>query len=842
MYRPTALKPKVKARVSGSAGFSLIFMSLFLTAAAIVMVSFLPGKEAGSDNAKTIDDVHKLEEVEEAMRSFMVYNRRRPCPADGQYLITSSNFGKEAAIAGTCQGGTPNAPLGPDAGTGNIVAGIIPTRSLGLPAEDAFDSYGRPFTYVVDKRATSTATCDALEGISGGSTTPTGKGGLYIKDAANNTIDQVMYAYIQHGPSGYGAWPPEGSAATLTAAQSAARRVNSGSTDAAMQIDAGVTVATPAPGVSDFAPVLTDTLVKNSMILPSSASGSLDTGFNDIVWYRDDLKNTCCLGKKCIPIGFRIDGVAGDQNFYVAGIGDINGDGIPDIIINAYPYIYVVFGTPTGWPIPPTGLSVSSLNGANGFSINASANQNSYAVADVNGDGYADLFICSYWGANCYLIFGGAGACQATTSTCGSSAPAQWVSGGTLNLASLSGYTGVNGTSGIVINMSGIDGAASNVSMQTPSVAVGKIDDSGYYSLIAMGPCKAYGPPWTNTCADNTQDGWGDVEAVGFVLYGMSPSAWASLASPVTVAAFNGTTGFEIRTSTPNLLAGHVRLGQPFDFDHDGFDDILISVGHSTPAYAHVLYGRSRAYWSASLTGTAPAFLDLAAELNTANSSTHCSSAVTCATEFYNKAPDNIWGGTLMGASLNPSTGPDLIMAGNGASPTIVFGGTRYPATFDLSTLTSSTGFVVPTATCCNGIPSWITEYTNAAVADVNGDGRSDLLLSVGQATMDGRSSSGGVLVYYQPTGGWSSLLSSDQLKYGSFHWDGTDSFQIYGPKASSTCGTSAPAFVGDVRPGDKGAPEIMVSCPTGETSHGSIYGLYKNKGWPSSIDLNQLN
>jgi hypothetical protein len=478
MHR-TAAQPEVQPRISGSAGFSLIFMSLFLTAAAIIMVSFLP--EAGNDNAKTIDDIHKLEEVEEAMRSFMVYNRRRPCPADGQYLITSSNFGKEAAIAGTCQGGTPNAPLGPDA-TGNIVAGIIPTRSLGLPAEDAFDSYGRPFTYVVDKRATTTASCDALEGI-GASTTPTGKGGLYIKDAANNTIDQVMYAYIQHGPSGYGAWPPEGSAATLTAAQSAARRVNSGSTDQFMQADAWVDVAATPPGASTFTTTPTNYLYKNSMILPSTTSGHLDTGFNDLVWYRDDLKNTCCLGKKCIPLGFRIDSAL------LAGIGDVNGDGHPDLVLIDSSNAYVIFGTSntgnnssTPWPIPPTGFDLSTLNGNNGFIIPGGGTpgiNKTISVTDINGDGYADIFFCAYWGPDCYVIFGGPGGVTSQWQPLANSATPNKI-----NLASLAGYnTNNNGTSGVAINTMGIDGNAS-VQMAASTTAVGKIDGGNYPSLI----------------------------------------------------------------------------------------------------------------------------------------------------------------------------------------------------------------------------------------------------------------------------------------------------------------------------------------------------------------------
>ncbi len=73
--------------------------------------------------------------------------------------------------------------LGPE-GSGNIVSGVIPTRSLGLDTSYAFDSYGRRFTYVVDKRATSHASCQNLEGLTLTSTTPTGKGGLYIEDSA----------------------------------------------------------------------------------------------------------------------------------------------------------------------------------------------------------------------------------------------------------------------------------------------------------------------------------------------------------------------------------------------------------------------------------------------------------------------------------------------------------------------------------------------------------------------------------------------------------------------------------------------------------------------------------
>jgi hypothetical protein len=378
---------------------------------------------------------------------------------------------------------------------------------------------------------------------------------------------------------------------------------------------------------------------------------------------------------------------------------------------------------------------------------------------------------------------------------------------------------------------------------KTP-ISAAPVSQIGRLRLIALGVCY----PGANCTTDHV---------FGFVLYGMSQSAWASFASPVTVSAFDGTTGFEIHSSLSTTLGtSHNLMGQSFDFDRDGYDDILIGAGGATGApitqygAIYVVYGRPRSYWSASLTGTSPAFLDLAAELNTANDSSHCNSAITCATEFYytNSHLDYGYNNALFGADLKGgSSNPYDIVTGGyySAAPTVVYGGTRYPSTFDLSTLNTSEGFSVQTATCCNGLPSWYGSVSGVAVADVNGDGRNDLLLTtanLGGLYINGRRTPGAVLVYEQPAGGWSSVLTSDVLDYYSFKWDGTDSFMIEGPKDNSSCGWASSPFVADVRYGDKGAPEIMVYCSTGEPGHSAVYGLYKNHGWPSSIDLNQLN
>ncbi len=103
--------------------------------------------------------------------------------------------------------------------------------------------------------------------------------------------------------------------------------------------------------------------------------------------------------------GFKLNGV-GKYDYSgsaVGGAGDINGDGISDMIIGAYNaspngeysgVAYVVFGKQNFG----AKINLSSLNGSNGFKLNGGA-KGDYAgfsvsgAGDVNGDGIADIIV-----------------------------------------------------------------------------------------------------------------------------------------------------------------------------------------------------------------------------------------------------------------------------------------------------------------------------------------------------------------------------------------------------------------------------------------------------------------
>ncbi|MBD2155301.1 FG-GAP repeat protein [Leptolyngbya sp. FACHB-16] len=411
--------------------------------------------------------------------------------------------------------------------------------------------------------------------------------------------------------------------------------------------------------------------------------------------------------------GFRINGLAElDLTGYsVSGAGDVNGDGLGDIIIGAYGAdttaasagrSYVIFGQREGFS---GDLELSTLNGTNGFVLNGidADDFSGFSVSgagDVNGDGLDDLFIGAY-GANPnsslvgqgYVVFG-----------------QQAGFGANLTFSALTGSNGFR-----ITGISPEDQAGYAVSQ------IGDVNNDGIDDLLIGAP---------------SADPNGFSSGQAYVVFGRSGGFPANLG----LSALNGSTGFRI-----NGLSEEGRLGSAVsgagDFNGDGINDFMVGAPNAdrnttASGRVYVVFGRS---------GGFPATFNLS-ELNGTNGFVLNGAA----------GEDQVGAAISSAGDINDDGFDDLLIGAPGADPNglssgrsyVVFGRTgSYSAQLDLSDLDSADGFQI------NGISAGDESGRSLSrIGDVNGDGVDDLIISAPNADPDGNSSAGeSYVIYGQP-------------------------------------------------------------------------------------------
>ncbi|WP_164914184.1 T9SS type B sorting domain-containing protein [Aquimarina sediminis] len=106
--------------------------------------------------------------------------------------------------------------------------------------------------------------------------------------------------------------------------------------------------------------------------------------------------------------GFVVEGVGYNQRrgSTVAGPGDINGDGIDDLIVgssNSSADEMVIYGSTTFSAV----MDVNDINGTNGFLIDTPGSNQVAVLGDVNGDGINDFIIGTpHWSGQAWIVFG----------------------------------------------------------------------------------------------------------------------------------------------------------------------------------------------------------------------------------------------------------------------------------------------------------------------------------------------------------------------------------------------------------------------------------------------------
>ncbi|NQV25070.1 MAG: FG-GAP repeat protein, partial [Rhodopirellula sp.] len=307
--------------------------------------------------------------------------------------------------------------------------------------------------------------------------------------------------------------------------------------------------------------------------------GSQTNGTSFIIYGKDTnsvgpFSSTIELSSLNASTGLRINGAspADYAGRSLASAGDINGDGIDDVIIGAYRArtgnynyttgaSYVVFGfdSTMSQTRGTNGiLNLSDLTASEGFVING-VNAYDYSgksvssAGDINGDLIDDIII---------------GAPRATTNSYYSNGASYVVFGntnigasGSLNLSDL------DGTNGFVVT------GSNQFSYFGSSVSsAGDMNGDGFDDLIIGAPY-AYSTDVRSPYRNYNQAGQ------SYVIFGNSAVGTGGLLS---ASALNGTNGFLINGVDGNDFSG-TSVSNAGDVNGDGFDDVLIGAQGAGP-------------------------------------------------------------------------------------------------------------------------------------------------------------------------------------------------------------------------------------------------------------------
>ncbi|MDB3936380.1 hypothetical protein N9383_06650, partial [Granulosicoccus sp.] len=474
--------------------------------------------------------------------------------------------------------------------------------------------------------------------------------------------------------------------------------------------------------------------------------------------------------------GFVINGIDQFDNSgrSVGGAGDINGDGLDDLIIGASEgdpngfydagESYVVFG---GSDVGSVGsLNLSALDGVNGFVINGvdaddSSGRSVSGAGDFNGDGVDDVIIGApmttlngtRFVGQSYVVFGGTGIANS----------------GSLNLSSLDGVNGFvfNGIVGVARFGDSVSGA-------------GDINDDGVDDVIIG----------ANRADANGVDGSGETYVV---FGGRDVGSGGSL----NLSGLDGSNGFVINGIDIRDYAGY-SVNSAGDINGDGVDDVIIgaqfadqngfnSVGESYVVFGGREVGRGGSLNMSDLDGVNGFVINGIDEYDNSGAS------VSGAGDINGDGVDDV----IIGAPYADANG--VFYAGESY---VVLGGREVGSggSLNLSSLDGVNGFVI------NGTEQTSSGYSVSGAGDINGDGVADVIIGSNQRTVDNPGSGKSYVVFGSASVGNSGSLDLSSLDGDNgLVIDGLDFYDISGSSVSSA---------GDIN-GD-GIADVIIGDQTG--------------------------
>ncbi|SEQ20704.1 integrin alpha [Nitrosomonas ureae] len=399
--------------------------------------------------------------------------------------------------------------------------------------------------------------------------------------------------------------------------------------------------------------------------------------------------------------GFRMNGVS--RNDYsgkaVSNAGDVNGDGLDDLIVGAYRAdpngsysgsSYVVFGKASGFNAT---MSLGELDGSNGFRIDGVSEQDQSgrsvsSAGDVNGDGFDDVIVGAFnadpnevYTGSSYVIFGKSS-----------------------NFDSRIDLSKLNGSNGFRLDGSEYDFLGESVS------SAGDINGDGLDDLILSA---------------SQADPNGPDSGSSYVVLGKS----SGFEAIINLSRLNGNNGFRLDGEKQFDFSGY-SVSNAGDVNGDGFDDVIIGAALADPngensGSSYVVFGKATSFDATMnlsiLNGKNGFRIDGEEGDNSGDS-------VSNAGDVNGDGFDDV----IIGAGQADDSNRE-----NSGSSYVVFGkATGFEATMNLATLNGSEGFRIDGIVAFNFLGDSVSNG-----GDINRDGFDDLVIGAPGADHSGAGS-----------------------------------------------------------------------------------------------------